>query len=306
MDIEIRDFKWTIAVSEHRSMRQAAIALGVRQSILSRRIKTLETRLGVVLFERDRSGTRPTPEGLEFLAVARRVRDDTETLARKLKSKSVRHRLSLTIGMQASPSTGHMPILLAEFMRRFPTIDLRVVDGDSSHLLERVRGGNLDIAIVTGASAPWPDRWLGLWSERIVAALPAEHPLAMRSTIGWRDLVSTPILLPEEGPGPELHQRLCDRLSLYPLPSVIYHAAALDRILTLVRSGFGVLLMLEGATGVHCDGVVYREIRDDGRCERLDFFACWSPSNRKTALKSFLETLRSQFPDLSPQESAVS
>lgn len=305
MEIEIRDLRWIITVSEHRSLRQAANALNIRQPVLSRRLRTLEIRLGVTLFERDNCGTRPTPEGLEFLVTARRVREDLDNLLRKLKGRGSRHRYHLTIGVQASPSTGNMPALLGEFTRRFPDIDIRMVDGSCQRLIDGVQAGIVDIAIVTRSAPLKPGQFLDLWSERVVAALPVHHPLASRSFIEWRELAATPLLLSERGPGAELHQRLCDRLAGHPLPSVLHHDAALDGILSLVKGGSGVLLMLEGATGVQYEGVVYREVRNADRPERLEFSACWRPGNRKTALLSFLATLRERHPDLMPPDLAT-
>jgi hypothetical protein len=57
--VEFRDLKWAIIASHHRSLRQAAEALDIRQSTLSRRLRDMEARLGAQLFERTNGGTRP-------------------------------------------------------------------------------------------------------------------------------------------------------------------------------------------------------------------------------------------------------
>jgi DNA-binding transcriptional LysR family regulator len=63
----MRDLKLAVITSQHRSLRQAAEAINIRQSTLSRRLRELEDRLGAVLFERTNGGTRPTVAGLEFV-----------------------------------------------------------------------------------------------------------------------------------------------------------------------------------------------------------------------------------------------
>jgi DNA-binding transcriptional LysR family regulator len=73
--IELSDLRWAIAVSQHRSLRQAAQTVNIRQSTLSRRLRDIEYRLGACLFERTNGGTRPTAIGLEFLQIARRDGD---------------------------------------------------------------------------------------------------------------------------------------------------------------------------------------------------------------------------------------
>jgi DNA-binding transcriptional LysR family regulator len=77
--VEVQDLKWAITASQHRSLRQAAETLGVRQSTLSRRLADLEQRLGAVLFQRTTGGTQPTMAGLEFIETARRILDDIDS-----------------------------------------------------------------------------------------------------------------------------------------------------------------------------------------------------------------------------------
>jgi hypothetical protein len=73
---------------EHRGLRQAAEALNIRQSALSRRLRDMETRLGAQLFERTNGGTRPTIAAREFLASARRILAETDVALRRLKTRS--------------------------------------------------------------------------------------------------------------------------------------------------------------------------------------------------------------------------
>ncbi len=79
MTVELRDLKWAIVAAQHRSLRQAAQTLNIRQSTLSRRLRDLEYQLGTELFERTNAGTRPTIAGQEFLETARRIIAETDT-----------------------------------------------------------------------------------------------------------------------------------------------------------------------------------------------------------------------------------
>ena len=79
VDIELRDLRLALVTSQPRSLRQAAEALNIRQSTLSRRLHEIERQLGVVLFERPKGATRLTTVGLEFVARAKRILDDVDT-----------------------------------------------------------------------------------------------------------------------------------------------------------------------------------------------------------------------------------
>lgn len=78
MAVELRELRWAIVTAQHRSLRQAAETLKIRQSTLCRRLRDLEYRLGAVLFERNNGGTRPTLAGQEFLQIPRRIVEETD------------------------------------------------------------------------------------------------------------------------------------------------------------------------------------------------------------------------------------
>jgi DNA-binding transcriptional LysR family regulator len=133
--VEIRDLKRAIVAAQHRSLRQAAEALDIRQTTLSRRLRDLEYQLGATLFERTNGGTRPTVPGQEFLDAARRIVEETEAITPHLKTRSRGESGRLTNGVHASLSAGNLRATLIEHRRRFPDVQTHRVDGSSDHLI---------------------------------------------------------------------------------------------------------------------------------------------------------------------------
>ena len=88
VDVELSDLRLAVVTSQHRSLRQAAEALNIRQSTLSRRLHEIERQLDVVLFERTKGGTNLTTVGREFVASAMRILDGVDTELRRIKSRS--------------------------------------------------------------------------------------------------------------------------------------------------------------------------------------------------------------------------
>ena len=74
---------------------------------------------------------------------------------------------------------------------------------------------------------------------------------------------------------------------------------SLDRLLTLVGAGWGILLALEGATGAAYPGVSFRELNDIEGPTRLNFRAYWRQGNYNPSLRPFLDVLLERYPDLS-------
>jgi DNA-binding transcriptional LysR family regulator len=156
-----------------------------------------------------------------------------------------------------------MHATLVEYHRRFPDVDVHAIDGGHDRLLCALAGSTIDVAIMTTCHPDWDDRALPLWSERVIAALPEQHPLGDRGPIQWLDLSNERVLLLQHGPGPELERLLTNKLHHAGPERILRQDAGLDRHLSLVSGGYGALLVPEGATGIRCDGVVYLEIRDE-------------------------------------------
>jgi len=307
VDVELRDLRLAVITSQHRSLRQAAEALNIRQSTLSRRLRDIEGQLGAQLFERTTGGTRPTIAGLEFIASARRILDEVDVEFRRLRTRSRGEMGLLTIGVHASPSAGNMHATLVEFHRRFADVEVHTVDGSHDRLLFALTSNGVDVAIMTGRASGWDDRTLPLWSERVIVALPQQHPLAGNRRVRWTDLVNEKFLLPQQGPGPELEGLLLAKLhNAISTQHVLRQDSSLDRLLSLVSADYGALLMFEGATGVRYDGVVYREVWDaDTGPTRVNFMAYWREGNKNPTLGSFLAMLRERYPDLSAEPDAT-
>jgi len=302
--VEFRDLRWAIVASQHRSLRQAAETLRIKQPTLSRRLRDLEYKLGVTLFKRTKGGTRPTIEGQEFLDDAQRIVCETEAMTDRLKSRWRGESGRLTIGVHASFSAGNFRAALLDHRHRFPDVDRRMVDGSSEHLISDLASSAIDVAFVAETTPSWSDRCLLLWSERVVVALPKSHPLTARDVVHWGELRHEALLLTQRGPGQELVKLLISKMGGSDPRRLLHHDVALDRLLTMVGTDWGVLLALEGATGAAYQGVTFREVHDAEGPTRLSFRAYWRQDNCNPSLRPFLDLLRERYPDLSADPGA--
>ncbi|MCP3461055.1 LysR family transcriptional regulator [Bradyrhizobium sp. CCGUVB23] len=297
--MEFRDLRWAIAASQHRSLRQAAETLRVKQSTLSRCLRNLEHTLGSTLFERTNGGTRLTIQGQEFLDAARRIVGETEAMTARLKTHASGESGRLIIGIHASLSAGNLKATLLEHRHRFPDVDSHLVDGTRDQLISDLINSAIDIALVAEPNPRWSDKSLLVWSERVVVALPEHHPLTARNVVHWGELRHETLLLSQHGPGPEFHKLLISKLGASDPCPVLRHDVSLDRLLTLVGANWGMLLALEGATGANYPGVTFREVHDAEGPTRLSFRAYWRHANSNPSLRPFLDLLRERYPDLS-------
>lgn len=166
MSVDLRDMRCAIIVSQHKSLRQAAEALNIRQSTLSRRLRDLEYRLGAPLFERTSGGTRPTATGWEFLKMARHIVVEADSAFARWSAYCRGESGRLSIGIHMALSAGNLRATLSEYHRCVPDVEIQMVDGTYLGLLSDVTSDDLDIAILADTCPDWGDRMLG--SELII------------------------------------------------------------------------------------------------------------------------------------------
>lgn len=299
MSVDIRQLRYTIAAADYRSLRRAAEALRLKESTLSRCVRDLEAELNVVLFERSRAGVRPTVAGAAFIAGARRIVQEVDGTIRTAKAAGRGEAGSLQLGFYNSLSAGSLRATLLDYARRYPAVEIRAVEATRERLFDDLAIGALDVAIVTGDPMLTERQALALWSERILVALPEDHPLVSQEVVSWADLKGETFLIGEHDPGPDVHDLLIAYLATPgDRPKVVRHNVSLANIKALVGLGYGVTLVCDACLGAHYAGVVYREARDSkGGC-RISFAAHWSDDNANPALGSFLRLLRERYPAL--------
>jgi len=295
--IELRHLSYADAAERYGSFRKAAVALGLKQSNLSRRVRDLEEQLGIALFERTNGGVTPTPAGRDFVNGVRRIFDELQIVVDGAKAVGRGEAGYLTIGFYTSLSAGNLRASLVEFGRRFPQVEISTVEGSRRRLFDGVQNGTIDIAIITGEPPPNCSQSMVLWSERIIVALPEDHPLAANEIIYWTDLKRERFLLSERDPGPEIQNILVAKLSSPgDLPDVVRHDVSPENIKSLVGAGRGVSLMCEACMGASYAGVVYREARDGNGSTRIGYRAYWRDGNENPALRNFIRLLEERCP----------
>ncbi len=297
MPLQLRDMRWVLTVSRSRSLRQAAQVLNVQESSLSRRLKDLEYRLGVELFERSANGTSLTAAGEAFIPAAQRIVAEMEAAFTRMKARGRGESGDLIVGICVAFPALNLREILAEYRRQHDGIEVHSIDGSRSRLFADLASGNIDVFFAAGMYSTWSDGSKSLWSEHLVVALPADHILCSSSFIRWRDLVGARILVNRRDPGPEYEAMLRARLGDRSGCTFISHEVCPDRLLGLVAAGLGLTLVSEGAARLNVSGVEYRELNDDDGPLSLGIAVYWKETNRNPALRSFLKLLRKRYSD---------
>lgn len=270
--------------------------LRAQQSSLSRRIGEIEHHLGIAIFERHSGGVRPTRAGRNVLRLARTILEEFDALIATAGLVQNSETGRLAAGFCTSLSAGNLQASLLAFKERFPQIALVTVERSRTRLAAALRNGVLDVLIVTGSLPLLDNKEMALWSERVLLALPHDHPLAARETVCWADLRGETLLLSHYDPGIELEDLLISKLETpEDRPRIERHDVSRVIIKSLISMRTGVGLVLESDMGANFTGLVYRELRDGTGPSHFDFSAYWRADNKNPALQEFLNLLSERY-----------
>ena len=240
--MNLRDLKYLVALADLRHFGKAADACFVSQPTLSTQIRKLEDELGVVLVERAPRKVMLTAAGLDVVQRARRIVADVEQM-REAASRS-RDPESGTLRLGVFPTLGPylLPHVVPTLRARFPQLELLLVEEKSDELLQRLREGKLDAALL---ALPLHDDQLHaefLFEEPFVLAAPQQHPLARRNALDAAELSDETLLLLEDGHC--LRDQALDvcRLSGAREKSG-FRATSLETLRQMVAAGVGVTLL---------------------------------------------------------------
>lgn len=183
------------------SFSSAARTLGLSQPTISQHIANLEEVLGTSLVKRSSHKLALTDPGRAFFPFAEKMVDLREKAAAAVQAVSGSVSGTLRVGASTIPATYVLPGKLALFLGSYPRVRVHLSVGDTAEVVRRLREGAVDLGVTGGRPSEGRLRWEPFAEDRIVMAVPLEHPLASRRTLNLRDLGKHRLIQREEGSG---------------------------------------------------------------------------------------------------------
>jgi len=191
----LTELKYIVAVARERHFGHAAEACHVSQPTLSVAIKKLEEELDVKIFERGGNEIAVTPLGEQIVRQAEYVIDQVQAIRELAKSGKDPVSGPLRIGVIYTIGPYLLPDLVRQAIDRVPQMKLLIQENFTARLLEMLRTGEIDCAIL---AEPFPDTGLALaplYDEPFAVAVPTQHPLARRASVTAAELKTETLLL---------------------------------------------------------------------------------------------------------------
>jgi DNA-binding transcriptional LysR family regulator len=273
-DIQLPYLTTFTTVAETGSFTAAGRELGVTQAAVSQRVHTLEKRLNTALFQRQSGGVLLTEAGQKLHSFAERILSLHRAAEAELAGRKAPVAGQLTIGASSVPGENLLPLILSDFRRQFPVIQVRVRVSDSMEVMRQIESGRVAIGLVGRKIENARLEFRAIARDRMVFAVRQGHRWTKRKRIKLGELCSEPIILREEGSG----LRHCFERALEKVGKSIgdlkisLELGSNEAIKEAVLRGGGVAVLSEHAVRRELDSGRLRAVEVTGlECEREIF-----------------------------------
>ena len=262
--MELRHLRYFVAVAEELHFRRAAERLHVAQPAVSQQVRKLEDELGVRLFDRTQRKVALTDAGAALLTQAYRVLRQAEAARVAAQSASVRP--ELRIGYVPTALRASIPRALRRLVAAMPNLHTTIEPGSGLELVDRVRAGELDVAVV---SLPVPAagvRVTPLGEQRALAVFPIDYEHAVKPHVALERIApERMVVLPRDADRPLYDAVLAACCAAGISPTLIEMPdGQVDRILLAVASGAGMAIVPECVAERYADaGVRFVPLDDE-------------------------------------------
>jgi DNA-binding transcriptional LysR family regulator len=249
--MELRQLEYFVAVAEEANFTRAAERVHISQSGVSAQIRRLEHDLGATLIDRSGRTATVTTAGKAALEHARAALASADDVRRAVDEVNGLVRGRLVVGMVTACTVTPLFDALAAFHRSHPGVELTLLEDSSDRLIESVRTGATDLALIgsAGAAPPGLDA-LPIISEPLVAAVPLGHPLARRRRATLAEISEYPIVCLPQGTGIRaVFDQACTAHGIR--PDIALQASAPDAVADLATRGLGIAILSRSMTDRH-------------------------------------------------------
>jgi LysR family hydrogen peroxide-inducible transcriptional activator len=252
----LTELKYIVAVARERHFGRAAEACFVSQPTLSVAIRKLEDELGVTIFERGGAEVGVTPIGQRIVAQAQKVLEESASIKEIARQGHDPLAGPLRVGVIHTIGPYLLPRLVPVQIERTPQMPLLLQENFTLRLVELLRQGEIDCAIM---ALPLPEAGLviqPLYDEPFLVAVPRDHPWAERKEIAAQDLKQQTMLL--LGSGHCFRDQVlevCPELSRFSAASDgiqrTFEGSSLETIRHMVAAGIGITVLPVTAVPEH-------------------------------------------------------
>jgi len=293
MDYTLDQVRCFVAVAEELHFGHAADRLNMTQPPLSRQIQKLEMAMEVQLFARTNRSVRLTAGGSAFLEKARRLlalAEEAPTAAHRAAAGQMGH---LKLGFTTASSVSALDAFMRSAEQVVPELNVEMHELVTRDQIRWLQEDHLDIALGRPSGIPADIENLLVRTERLMLAVPRQHPLAAADGPVGADQLRTEPFIMQSADTARYFYDIAMRFAPIDDDQIVHRTSQVLTILALVGAGRGLAFVPESTQQVATPSVKYLPLdHDEGA--RIELHALWSPENTNPVAERLLEHLRSR------------
>jgi DNA-binding transcriptional LysR family regulator len=300
--VELRYLLYFVTVAEQQSFTRAAEKLRIAQPAISQQIRTLEEELEVKLLLRTKRSVRLTAAGQIFLREAKDILNRVEQSRTHARRAAQGATGTLSIGCFGWTASLFLPELIHAYRTRYPAVRITLNEQLPREQLEALEAGRIDVGFTRSLPKNKASRFLQerVYRDRVVAALPARHPLAGSREISLEQLADEDWVFLSRRSSPEVVDEfalLCANVGFS--PRIINEAARIQTVFTMIAAGIGVSVTPSYIRRFNPPGVTLVPIHPEP--PPIDLVVARPLGEPPPTVAAFLDILRQQLPRIRRQ-----
>ncbi|WP_017875713.1 MULTISPECIES: LysR family transcriptional regulator [unclassified Janthinobacterium] len=247
MNVSLRQLRAFIAVATEQHFTRAADKLELSQSSVSTLVNELEANLGLRLFDRHTRLLRITQAGADLLPLIKKAVSDIDSVIFNSSELKALGRGRVSIAASSVQAALMLPRFIKQFSIEYPGVTVELHDVAEHEVAKMVRSGEVDFGIGTEADSKLDLSAHLLSADPFVVVMRADHALAERRQVRWRDVADLPLIGPRQGN--PIRERLDSALAGEGIVLTRLHEVYLPLTMVgMVEAGLGVAIMSTAVT----------------------------------------------------------
>jgi len=296
--ISLRQLDIFCRVADKKSFSKAAASIYLTQPTISEHIRTLESLLGVKIFDRVGRKVELTEAGRIYYDYAKKIIDLRGEAQSVLDSFLGLLRGRLSVGASTIPGVYIVPRIAGSFRREYPAISVLIQVADSSEVIESVLKGDMEVGVVGRKPGNPSLAAKPLVSDNLVAAVPQNHKWKSRSKVTVKELQAEPFLLREPGSGTRsaFEDALAkEKVSLEQEFNVVAELGSTEAIKQGIRQGLGISVVSDVAVQADCESCRLHTLDIEGVSLKRTFYCIYQKHHSLApAAEAFLKHIEKE------------
>ena len=297
--MNLKQLEYFVAVAELLNFTKAAKKCFISQTAMTQQIRSLEEKVGVTLFLRDKHHVELTAAGKVYLNEAKAILLRAEEASKLARSAAEGVSGELTVGFIRGYEQSRFSETLRTFHEVYPNIQLHLIRENMNALYELLEENACDIAFNLSLNTRSYEDLQHHFLKRypMMAILYPGHSMSGQNHLQYKELAKENFIImqPQGRSNDEAEEVLiCYNRGGF-IPNIVSREREVQTVLLEVSAGFGVAILPEYAVRHYWNArnlVIVPLLRDDGSPEQLDFEACWRRENTNPAIGNLIQWMQ--------------